>query len=108
MQTIATNVSGTQTWPSSAVQVQKVTMVPGGNTCLQDLYDPKSHLTLKHQNGLGCQPRLQASALLSMATGATDINTEFIWLLQGHGSKHRLWGQSRPNVTMDLFGSACL
>lgn len=53
-----------------------VTMAPGGSTCHPNLYDPDGHMALKHQHGLKCQPRLQTSAWPSVATGATDINTE--------------------------------
>lgn len=56
-------------------------MTLGGSAGHSDLYGPGGgerggSVTLKHQHGLRCQPRLWVSAQPSMATGATDINME--------------------------------
>lgn len=49
---------------------------PCGSIDYLDLYGPGSSMNLKHQHDLRGWPRLWASAWPSLATGATDINTE--------------------------------
>lgn len=51
-----------------------ITMAPDGSPNHTDLCDPGSSMTLEHQHGLRCWPRLQAWP--SVATGTTDINTK--------------------------------
>lgn len=54
-----------------------ITMAPGGSTGLSELYGPTCSMTLGHQCGLRWLTRhTQATTWPSVATGATDINSD--------------------------------
>lgn len=69
-------------------------MDPGGSTYYPGLHGLGRSMNLKHQHGLRCWPRLEASAWPSVAKGTTDINTE-------PGCSRAIYPGMAPDITMD-------